>query len=156
MNMLKSACGVVSIIVGIGNASPALAATTGTQALGSSATVIDIWSVRCTSGTTSAAAHVEDLAAVNNPAGVRLALTKSAKLVGTHIQGGGADLTQDLTEGGLASPKAVLSGSRDFWMQFYKIRPKTLPTGREAYRGTVICNTPGGPVDPALKRTQNQ
>lgn len=146
---LRRVYAAVSLLVGMGSVFPVLATRTGAQALGSKWTAVDAFVFTCPAGTFSAQANVEDLI----PPLDRFALMR-VMLVKNHRAAVAEDLNPltSAGEGGGPSPNAVLFGkSGRYLMLFYKAA-----VGLETYRGSALCNTPQGPINPVLNRTQNQ
>ncbi len=147
--MFKGVGAAISLIVGMGAASPVLATSTGRQTLGTPTGATDVFTFNC-GFSSNAAANVADLdPPFNVPPRMRVMLVK----------GGAAAQREDDTppttggEDGAASGNAVLPGIGNFSVLFFKTAP-----GVEAYEGNVVCNglPPAFPFNPVLNRTQNQ
>ena len=141
---LKGMTAAASLLIGIGAASPALATTTGQQALGVVlANGIDVWTFTCGPAALGAVARVLDNGPNNAAAAVQVVLG--------HDGNPTAQATD--TEGGAASGFAAVSdGPVGYTMAF-----KKTGGGAEGYTGEAFC-TNGAVLAPVggLTRRINQ
>ena len=140
---LKGITAAVTLLVGIGAASPALATLTPAQALGNSVNAIDVWTFECPPNFPIAQARVFDVAPINNPALLQVVLGKD-----------GAPTVQvtDPNEGGQPSGFATVpDGIGGYVMAF-----KKTAGGGEGYIGEARCVNGANIANPVLQRRINQ
>ena len=139
-----------AFLTGLATASPALATSTGLQALGGSVNAIDVWTFTCPAGVgVRARANVFDVAPINNPAFMQVVLGKAG-----FVSAQATDvLPVPFGEGGVSSPTAQVIGGSGL----YTVAFKKTSTGTEGYVGTVVCcNVAGVCINPPLSRSINQ
>lgn len=119
-----------SLLLLMGAATPALASSTGPQALGFPANSIDVWTFTCAAGTNGAAARVTDNAPVH-PALMQVVLGKDSL---PTVPGAAPNEGQ-------SSLVSVTDGSGVYTVAF----KKTI-AGAENYTGEVFCAVPVGPL----------
>jgi hypothetical protein len=148
--MLKGISIAVSLLAGMGAASPALASPTGLQSLGVAQNSIDAWTFSCPAAFPNGRATVLDnpipFAPLNQ---LQVALGKAplatSQVTDVGGQGGG--------EGGTTSPVAVVNGGAGLYVAVFK---QTL-LGGESYIGDLFCvDLSGVRHNPILTRQINQ
>lgn len=141
---LQGISAAVSLLVGIGAASPALATFTGAQALGAAAYAIDVWTFPCPAAFPRAIARVYDIAPGNNPALMQVALGKDSVT---------DDEVTDLNPGAAFGEGGGPSGFADVpdGAGLYAMAFKKTAGGVEGYNGEAYCvNAGGGLLNPPL------
>jgi hypothetical protein len=129
---LKGIGVAVSLLVGIGAASPALAKATSARKLGAATNAIDVWTFTCPKGFPIGQARVYDLAPpANAPAQVQVVLGKKGH---PSVEMTDTDPTAD-GEGGDSSDEATFDGGEGVYVVAFK---KTAP-GEEDYIGEMFC-----------------
>lgn len=146
--MCKGVGAAVSLLLGMGIASPALATSTGVQALGAPANSIDVWTFRCPAGTVSARARVFDIAP-DNDALMQVVLGQDSA---PTVQMTDEDPALRGGEDGGPSPHAVVPDGPGFYAMAFK---KTAG-GAEGYIGQADCVLSNGINNPILTRRINQ
>ncbi len=143
---LQGISAAVSLLVGIGGASPALAAVTGAQALGAAANAIDVWTFPCPAAFPNAIARVYDIAPVNGPALMQVVLgNDSIPTVQVADTNPGA---APVGEGGGPSVFASVPAGGNL---LYAMAFKKAAAGVEGYIGEAFCvNAGGGLFNPPL------
>jgi hypothetical protein len=127
--MLKGIGVAISLLVGIGAASPALAKATSARALGIEGNAIDVWTFDCPEGFTKGQARVKDLAATNNAAAqMQVVLSKD----GTPTQ-------QVTDEDGEAGSDRSVMATVDGGIGGYVMAFKKTADGVEDYIGEAFC-----------------
>lgn len=156
MKPLKPAYAAVFLLVGLGSAFPAVAASpgsTGPQELGAAATGIDVFKFTCPKKppkTVSAQAKVEDIPPLNTSALMRVRLVKDHKTA--LAQDSNPPPSGESTFPSPSEPAVLPGGPGDYLVLFYKTAAE-----KEKYRGSVVCKRSFGPdYLPDLTRTQNQ
>jgi hypothetical protein len=145
--MFKGVGAAVSLLLGMGAASPALA-TIVVETLGAPENSIDVYTFNCPIG---ARARVFDLIPPNNPAARMQAVLGNDGNPTRQV----TDMSPSPTgEGGGPSPFAVVIGGPNL----HAVAFKKTAGGVELYRGEVQCvNAAGNPTsNPALTRRINQ
>jgi len=127
----------VSLLTGIGAASPTMAGYTGAQALGALANAIDVWTFDCPAGF-GGRARVNDLPNPANPPDVQVMLGQNGKPT---------QVVTDTTDNGAYSAfTPVISASGGYAMVVRKTGPAP-----EIYSGHGQCITPAGHIsEPVL------
>jgi hypothetical protein len=125
---LKGITAAVSLLVGIGTATSALATSTGGRTLGNGGQQIDAWSFECPANFPIGQARVSDRAVINNAAAkMQVVLGK----IGNPNQ----QVTDPDGEGGASSIFAtVASGTGEYIVVF-----KKTAVGVEDYIADVVC-----------------
>lgn len=135
---LKAIGAAMSLLAGVGSASPALATSTGPETLGAPATAADAWCFVCPAFTYRVSAHVHDtrLPIFNFPANMKVQVGKAAPPL-AGLSGVATDVLPFIFngEGGLPSPNAVKDGGPGLYtVAFFKDA-----AGGESYIGDVVC-----------------
>jgi hypothetical protein len=134
--MLKGIGVAISLLVGIGAASPALATATAARALGVKANAIDVWTFDCPEGFPIGQARVQDLqATVNAAAKMQVVLSKD----GTPTE----QVTDEDGDGGDQSVEATVNGGIGGYVMAFK---KTAD-GDEDYIGEAFCRDANNAID---------
>lgn len=131
---LKGMNVALSLLVGIGAASPALAKSTGARALGAAANAIDVWTFTCPPGFNRAQARVNDIEPVNNSALLQVVLGHDGS---PTVQRTDLSPVAAFGEGGNISDSTfadVGDGSGAYVMAF-----KKTASGEEGYIGEAFC-----------------
>ncbi|MBA2594198.1 MAG: hypothetical protein H0U97_18935 [Gammaproteobacteria bacterium] len=129
---LKGIGVAISLLVGIGAASPVLAKATSARKLGAATNAIDVWTFTCPADFPIGQARVYDLAATANaPAQMQVV---SGKKGHPSVQVTDTDPPSD-GEGGGPSVMATLDGGEGIYVVAFK---KTAP-GVEGYIGEMFC-----------------
>jgi hypothetical protein len=146
---LKAATLAVSLIAGMGAVSPAMATSTGVQALGVAQNSVDVWTFTCPI-LSNGRATVQDIAPVALLNRVQVVLGKNS--VTSQVQDNSGGLL--LGEGGASSAAAVVNGGTGLYAAAFK---KTL-LGGEGYIGNLYCVSVfgGAIINPAITRQINQ
>jgi hypothetical protein len=148
---LKAVTLSVSMLAGIGAASPAMASSTGAQALGVAQNSVDVWTFTCPILFPRGRATVSDIApfALLNRLQVVLG---QAGFVSNQVQDNSGGIL--LGEGGASSAAAVVNGVTN---RIYAAAFKKTLAGNEGYIGDLYCtNVFGFRFNPAITRQINQ
>lgn len=144
---LKAATLAASLIAGMSSVSPAMARSTGVQALGIAQNSVDVWTFSCPVFH-NGRATVEDLAPFAPLNRVQVVLGKG--LITNQVQDNLPLVT--LGEGGASSAVTVVNQGAGLYAAAFK---KTL-LGVEGYRGNLYCVGPFGVLNPPITRLINQ
>jgi len=126
---LKGMGVAISLLVGIGAASPVLAKATSARKLGSEANAIDVWTFDCPEGFPIGQARVTDLLPTNNAAAkMQVVLSKD----GTPTE---QETDEDGEAGSDRSVSAIVNGGIGGYVMAFK---KTAD-GEEDYIGEAFC-----------------
>lgn len=152
-NTLKAITVAVSLIAGMGAASPAMATATGAQSLEPAANAIDVFIFTCPAGFNRAQARVNDTTTtLNNPALMQVVLSKDGN---PTVQRTDVFPVAAFGEGGTIADSTfadVGDGSGAYFMVF-----KKTAGGEESYIGEAFCRDANDAIfNPSLTRVINQ
>jgi hypothetical protein len=148
---LKAITLAVSILAGIGATTPAMATSTGAQALGVAQNSVDVWTFTCPVLFPRGRVTVQDTVATFSLLNrIQVVLGKTG-FVSSQVQDNSGGIL--LGEGGATSAAAVVNGTPGLYAATFK---KTL-NGVESYIGDLYCtNVFGFRSNPAITRQINQ